>query len=157
MRLDTGLATYDVEERVLADVRVLLEDHPEVRSVDVTRPTPFALDAPVAVEVRGHDLRQMEEVAQEVLRRMATIEELTDVRSTIRPGHPEARVVFDRDKALEYGLDLATVSTLVGSPMVPSSSMKGSGSSSSTLTMVLVSHTPRAIRMAAATGGTPAV
>ncbi|MDP6738814.1 MAG: efflux RND transporter permease subunit, partial [Planctomycetota bacterium] len=41
------------------------------------------------------------------------IEGLTDVRSTVRPGHPEARVTFDRDKLLEYGLDLGQVATLV--------------------------------------------
>jgi multidrug efflux pump subunit AcrB len=84
-----------------------------VRSVDVTRPTPFTLDAPVAVEVRGHELAQLEEVAAEVQQRLMRIDELTDVRSTVRPGHPEARVVFDRDKSLEYGLDLAEVSRLV--------------------------------------------
>ena len=31
----------------------------------------------------------------------------------MRPGHPEARIAFDRDKTLEYGLDLAQVSNLV--------------------------------------------
>jgi HAE1 family hydrophobic/amphiphilic exporter-1 len=43
----------------------------------------------------------------------ADLEGLTDVRSTVRPGHPEARVTFDRDKTLEYNLDLAAVSTLL--------------------------------------------
>ena len=113
VRLDEEHATYAEEERVLGDVRRLLDTNPEVRSVDVTRPTPFALEAPVAVEVLGHDLEHMQAVAQEVRRRMSSIEQLTDVRSSVRPGHPEARVVFDRDKTLEYGLDLAGVSSLV--------------------------------------------
>jgi HAE1 family hydrophobic/amphiphilic exporter-1 len=84
-----------------------------VRSVEVSRPTPFALDAPVAIEVRGHDLEVMTEVAEEVRRRLAGIEALTNLRTTVRPGHPEALVVFDREKTLEYGLDLAAVSGLV--------------------------------------------
>jgi HAE1 family hydrophobic/amphiphilic exporter-1 len=94
-------------------VRALLQAHAEVRSVDVSRPTPFALDAPIAVEVRGHDLELLREVSEEVRRRLEGIEGLTDIRTTVRPGHPEARVTFDRDKTLEYGLDMATVSNLV--------------------------------------------
>lgn len=47
--------------------------------------------------------------------------------------------------------------TRVGNPIRSSTAKKGAGSSSSTLTMVPVSHVPSAISMAAATGGTPAV
>ncbi|MCB9916151.1 MAG: efflux RND transporter permease subunit [Planctomycetes bacterium] len=113
VRLREEMRDYDNEERVLGEVRRLLEEHPEVREVEVTRPTPFALEAPVAVEVRGYDLAQMEAVAEEVEARLAAIDALTDIRSTVRPGHPEARIVFDREKTLEYGLDLAAISNLV--------------------------------------------
>jgi HAE1 family hydrophobic/amphiphilic exporter-1 len=113
VRLDEALRGAAAEEAVLARVRALLDESPEVRSVEVSRPTPFALDAPVAIEVRGHDLEVMTEVAEEVRRRLAGIEALTNLRTTVRPGHPEALVVFDREKTLEYGLDLAAVSGLV--------------------------------------------
>jgi len=63
--------------------------------------------------VLGHDLEAMGEVADEVHARISTIDGLTDIRTSQRPGHPEARVTFDRDKTLEYGLDLATVSNFV--------------------------------------------
>ena len=101
------------EDQVLAKVRTLMERHPEVRSVEVTRPTPFVIDAPLAVEVTGFDLEAMGEIASDIETRLAKIEQLTDVRSTMRVGHPEARVVFDREKTLEYGLDLAAVSNLL--------------------------------------------
>ncbi len=113
VRLAEGSRDIDSEERILAEVRAMFEEHPEVRNVDVTRPTPFALEAPVAVEIRGHLLPEMELVADEVEARMASIESLTDIRSTVRPGHPEARIVFDREKTLKFGLDLAAVSNLV--------------------------------------------
>ncbi len=113
VRLDEASRGFEAEERVLGGVRELLKKHPEVKRVDVARPTPFVLDSPVAVEIRGHDLAEMEKVAGEVELRMRTIDALTDIRSTIRPGHPEARVVFDREKTLEFGLDLAGVSDLV--------------------------------------------
>jgi hypothetical protein len=48
-------------------------------------------------------------------------------------------------------------STSVGRPMRSSSARNGSGSSSSTFTIVPVSHVPSAISSAAAIGGTPAV
>jgi HAE1 family hydrophobic/amphiphilic exporter-1 len=113
VRLDEGLRGAEAEERVLSQARALLDASAEVRSVEVSRPTPFALDAPVAIEVRGHDLEAMAEVAAEVERRLQGIDALTNLRTTVRPGHPEALVVFDREKTLEYGLDLAAVSDLV--------------------------------------------
>src|SRR5262245_4870171 len=46
-------------------------------------------------------------------------------------------------------------SILVGSPILPSCFKNGSGSSSSTLTMVCGAQSPRATRIAAVIGGTP--
>jgi len=84
-----------------------------VRSIDVKRANPFALEAPIEVEVLGYDLQKIHDVAREVEQRMLRVGGLADVRTTIRPGHPEARITFDRDKMLEYGLDIDAVSTYV--------------------------------------------
>ena len=113
VRLTPEASDAASEERVVASVRGLLEAHPEVRRVEVTRPTPFALDAPIAVEITGFDLELLAELADEVQGRLQRVPGLTDVRTSIRPGQPEARLVFDRDRALEYGLDLGTVSDFV--------------------------------------------
>ena len=113
IRLAAEASDPSGEERVVAEVRSLLEGHPEVRRVEITRPTPFTLDAPIAVEVTGYDLDQLAEVAAEVQRRLLAVPGLTDVRTSVRPGQPEARLVFDRDRALEFGLDLGTVSDFV--------------------------------------------
>jgi HAE1 family hydrophobic/amphiphilic exporter-1 len=102
-----------IEDDVIERLRALASRTPELEVVDVRRPTPFALDAPIAVEVKGYDLDLLGEAATEVARRLATIPGLTDIRSTIRPGYPEARVTFDRDKTLAYSLDLGAVSTFV--------------------------------------------
>lgn len=101
------------ERALLETVRSRILARPEVRSVDVSRPTPFALAEPIAVEVRGHDLEVLARVAEDVRARLAQLPGLADVRTSLRPGHPEARVAFDRDKTLEYGLDLAAASELV--------------------------------------------
>ena len=113
VRLTPEARTPVREEQIAQEVRTVLGDHPAMRGIEITRPNPFAIEAPIAVEVKGYDLEEIEGVAAEVERRMRTIEGLADVRTSVRPGHPEARVTFDREKMLELGLDLATVSTLV--------------------------------------------
>jgi len=113
VRLQPEASTYEREEEILARARDIVAFHPAVRSIDVRRPTPFALDAPITVEILGRDLQRLEETAAEVVHRLEGIEALTDIRSSVRPGHPEARVTFDRDKTLEFGLDLNTISNLV--------------------------------------------
>jgi HAE1 family hydrophobic/amphiphilic exporter-1 len=101
------------EDELLAQIRALFAEHPSVRSVDISRPTPFALEAPIAVEVLGHDLARLSDVGREVHARLSSMPELADVRSSMRTGYPELRVTFDRDKALQYGLDLTAVTNLV--------------------------------------------
>jgi len=113
LRLKPETRGAEVEDALIARVRRAVDNTPEMELVDVRRPTPFALDAPIAVEIKGYDLVRMGEVAAEVARRLEAIPGLSDVRSTVRPGYPEARVTFDRDKTLAYSLDLGTVSTFV--------------------------------------------
>jgi HAE1 family hydrophobic/amphiphilic exporter-1 len=114
VKLDRALANADDENRLVESVRERIERHPAIRTVSPpTRPTPFAIDAPVQVEVLGYDLESMRTVAEEVALRLSDVEGLQDVRTSVRPGHPEARLTFDRDSLLEYGLDLSAVSELV--------------------------------------------
>ena len=100
-------------ESLIAGVRAMVGSIPEMEVIDVRRPTPFALDSAVAVEVKGWDLGDLERTARQVAERLEGIPGLADVRTTVRPGYPEARVTFDRDKTLAYDLDLATVSNFV--------------------------------------------
>ena len=44
---------------------------------------------------------------------MSALPNLSDVRSTLHPGHPEALLVFQRDKALSYGLDIGQMSNFI--------------------------------------------
>jgi HAE1 family hydrophobic/amphiphilic exporter-1 len=113
VRLFPSAAVNGGEERLLEKTRAIVAADPAVRSIDVRRPTPFALDAPITVEVLGHDLAKMETTAAEVFQRVSAVPGISDVRTTVRPGHPEARVTFDREKTLQYGLDLDLVSKLV--------------------------------------------
>jgi hypothetical protein len=62
-----------------------------------------------------------------------------------------------RRSQASHALSPAASLTRVGRPMRSRMRKNGTGSSSSTFTMVPASHVPSAISMAAATGGTPAV
>ncbi len=112
VRMEAGSDTAS-EERLAGRVRELLRSSPAVQSVEIRRPTPFALEAPIEVEVRGHNLETLGRVAGEVADSLRGTPGLVDLRSSLRPGYPEVRVTFDRDKTLEYGLDLASVAKLV--------------------------------------------
>ncbi len=114
VKLSRELANEADENRLVEAVRERIQRHPAIRTVSPpSRPTPFAIDAPVQVEVLGYDLESMRTIANEVAERLSAVSGLEDVRTSIRPGHPEARLTFDRDSMLEYGLDLSAVSELV--------------------------------------------
>lgn len=101
------------EDELEEEVREALARHPAVRSVEFSRPTPFALESPLAVEVRGYDLAKLQSVAAEVVTALEEVPGLTGVHSSVKPGNLEAKVTFDREKMLELGLDLSEVTTLV--------------------------------------------
>ena len=113
VRLEQSVRSGKGEDEIEGEVRRLLASHPAVRSVEFSRPTPFALESPLAVEVRGYDLAKLQEVAAEVVTALGDVHGLTGVHSSVKPGNLEAKVTFDREKMLELGLDLAQVTTLV--------------------------------------------
>lgn len=113
VRLTDEARTPAAEDRLEAEVRARLAGHPAVQGVEFTRPTPFALESPLAIEIRGYDLGQLERVATQVVAALAQVPGLADVHSSVKPGNLEAKVTFDREKMLEIGLDLARVSNLV--------------------------------------------
>jgi HAE1 family hydrophobic/amphiphilic exporter-1 len=113
VRLADEARTGAGEDEIEARVRALLAAHPAVRAVEFTRPTPFALESPLAVEIRGYDLLELERVAAQVVAALEDVPGLADVHSSVKPGNLEAKVTFDREKMLEIGLDLSRVSSLV--------------------------------------------
>ena len=113
VRLTEEARTGSREDELEEDVRDALARHPAVRAVEFSRPTPFALESPLAVEVRGYDLAKLQDVAAEVVQALEQVPGLTGVHSSVKPGNLEAKVTFDREKMLELGLDLSEVTTLV--------------------------------------------
>ncbi len=100
------------ELQALAMVRPLLTGIPDA-TVNIARPVLFSFARPVEIEVRGYDLEELAEVTGRVRDRIAAIDGLADVRSSILPGSPEVQIVYDRDALARYGLDIRKVAELI--------------------------------------------
>ena len=61
-------------------------------------------DEAVQVQLRGHDLMQADEVADQIVQRMERVPAVRGARSDRQEGRPEQNIVFDRDKISEMGL-----------------------------------------------------
>ena len=70
-------------------------------------------DAPVVVEVRGEDLDEIENIANEVKTKMDSIDDLFNVQSSIENGAPEVEIKVDRMRAGMYNIDISTVVTQI--------------------------------------------
>jgi len=74
------------------------------------RPSYFSLKTPVEVIIYGEDLDDLRSYSVDLASRLANIEGLVDVRSSLEAGNPELQVVFDRERLASLGLDMGTMS-----------------------------------------------
>jgi HAE1 family hydrophobic/amphiphilic exporter-1 len=116
-RLVIGLAPTPqmeaAEEGVMADLREILANVPELRDQRFERPSLFTVNAPITVEIRGDDLGVLATVADEVADMLRSQPGLRDVRSSVQPGSPEIMLSFDRDLLNRYDLDTRRVAETV--------------------------------------------
>ncbi len=98
-----------LEARVMNRLRDTLATIPDL-DARLGRPTYFSLQTPVEVIVFGDDLESLRSWSLDLADRMAAIDGLVDVRSSLEAGNPELQVIFDRDRLAMLGLDLRTLS-----------------------------------------------
>jgi HAE1 family hydrophobic/amphiphilic exporter-1 len=79
------------------------------------RPAYFSFRTPIEVEIRGHNLRLLERLADDLMVRMRNIAGLTDVKSSTEGGNPELQIRFDRPRLANFGLTLGQVASVVRS------------------------------------------
>ncbi|MFT4648810.1 MAG: HAE1 family hydrophobic/amphiphilic exporter-1 [Glaciecola sp.] len=114
VRLDPDHRSKEREQQVQESVRRIIEAEPALaKPPTFRRPTPFTLEAPISIEIRGRNLEALSELAGEVQEKLINLPGLSDIRTTLHAGHPEALLVFDRDKALAFGLDIGAMSDFV--------------------------------------------
>lgn len=70
-------------------------------------------EAPVVVEVKGEELKEIEKITQQVQQRMNKIAGIFNVKTSIENGAPEVEVVVDRLKAGIHNVDINAIITQV--------------------------------------------
>jgi len=101
-----------IEERVIDRLRARFAELPDTEA-RVVRPVLFSFKTPIEVEIHGDDLLELRRRAQAVSERLAALDELADVETTLEAGAPEVQIVYDRDRLMRYGLNISEVAELV--------------------------------------------
>ena len=71
-------------------------------------------EAPIVVEVRGEDLEEITSLTDDVLSRMASVEGIYNVKSSMADGAPELNVNINRTIAGIHNISVATVIQQIG-------------------------------------------
>ena len=93
------------EDAVIAQLQEELALLPGLQ-IRVDRPKLFTVNAPVEVEVRGFDLRLLNEVAGDVRAALRSVPGIEGVDEERRAGTPEIAVSFDRERLARQGLTI---------------------------------------------------
>ncbi len=109
VRTADGDNARQLEGEVEAGIRHLLDGEPALARYNLRRPTLLALNAPVEIELIGDDLKRIEETARLVQQRIAALDGIADLRTSLRRGNPEVRITLDRDQLARHGLTVAQV------------------------------------------------
>ncbi|HEX4513943.1 MAG TPA: efflux RND transporter permease subunit, partial [Polyangiaceae bacterium] len=103
----------DIMERIRKEV-VPRQSH-DLR-IDVTQSSQISSgqsQAQIQYTIAGPDLRRLETYAKEVVERFRKVPGAVDVDSTLVVGNPEMRVIIDRERAANLGVDVANVANTV--------------------------------------------
>jgi len=94
---------------IVQEVRQALFDIPSAKII-VQQTSPIGgAEAPLQVEVSGHDLDRLNEIASEVYQVVVDTDGAADVDTTWRSGKPELSIAPKRQKIKDHGLTVAQV------------------------------------------------
>jgi HAE1 family hydrophobic/amphiphilic exporter-1 len=99
--LESG-STRDDEERIMDRIRGRMEGVPDLQ-YKFSRPTLFTFKTPIEIEISGFELRHLKRISNEIAGRLEASPRFADVKSTMKVGHPEIQITFDRDRAASLG------------------------------------------------------
>ncbi len=113
-RKDRGRTT----EQVVEALRPKLEGIPgaEIR-FEMQSSMNMGSNAPIQVEIRGHDLVAGKELAERVRTMMNKVKGVRDVEISREEGLPELQVVINRQRSAELGLSIAQIGGVVETAM----------------------------------------
>lgn len=105
-------SSKEMEAAVLEKLRQYTSNIPDIE-IEVSYPELFSVNAPIEVELFGHDLEDMKEASASVVAAIQAIPGMVDVQSSVLKGNPEVQIIYDRQRLSQLDLDLKTVAELV--------------------------------------------
>jgi HAE1 family hydrophobic/amphiphilic exporter-1 len=94
-----------LEREVIEQIRNLLLDVPSL-NLKIVYPSLFSLRTPIEVEIKGENLSTLNNLSQQMLTLLQDIPSLRDIRSSAVGGLPEIRILFQRERMLQYGFNV---------------------------------------------------
>ena len=91
--------------------------------------TGLTVQAPVTVEIKGNDLKELERLAREIQGGLSRIKGVYGVKNDLSEPSPEVKIYIDKDKASLYGLSVTDIAqtSLIGLKGYISSKLKEKG------------------------------
>tara|TARA_R100001143_G_scaffold63604_1_gene73754 strand:- start:1964 stop:5248 length:3285 start_codon:yes stop_codon:yes gene_type:complete len=100
------------EQQVIEYMRTSLQQVPGL-NYKFGRPELFSFKTPVEIEISGFDLDNLKIAGDAVARKLSDNSRFADVKSTMETGSPEVQILFDRDRAAAFGLQVHEVANRV--------------------------------------------
>jgi hydrophobic/amphiphilic exporter-1 (mainly G- bacteria), HAE1 family len=103
------------QEQVKADIRRALRVIPGFRASveNVSMIGGGGRQVAIQYSIRGRDLHALETYTKDIIGQFAKLPGIVDADTSLETGQPEVRVVIDRDKAADLGVDVASVAEAV--------------------------------------------
>ena len=103
--LDKGISR-DNEDKLLKQLRVLLEEESSGIESDVERPQLFSFSTPISVEIYGYDMDILKKESNKILETLAKSDNFVDLHSNMQKGYPEIQISFNHEKLAHLNISM---------------------------------------------------
>ncbi|MCX5812383.1 MAG: efflux RND transporter permease subunit [Proteobacteria bacterium] len=103
------------QNQIKAEVRKAFKAVPGLRASveDVSMIGGGQRQVAIQYSIRGRDLENLQTYTKDILGQFSKLPGIVDADSSLETGKPEIRVIIDRDKAADLGIDVATVAEAI--------------------------------------------
>ncbi len=102
----------EVESAVMNSLREEFAKIPGIK-YKFSRPALFSFATPIEVEIKGYNIKMLDQISNRLAQRMGAIDGLTDVKSSMEGGNPEIHVIFDRKKLASLGFTISQIAGII--------------------------------------------
>jgi len=102
-------------DHVVKQVRKLVKDIPgaEINVEALSNSMMGFGGSPITVEIKGDDLKTLEEISEDFKKIIGEVEGATEVKTSLSEGIPEVQIRINREKASQYGITSGQIASAV--------------------------------------------